>query len=402
MALTAITLKQKSTQPGRHSDGGGLFLDVKASGSKSWIVRIQRDGRRRDYGLGGYPRVSLAIARQLAAEKREQVARGLDPLVERSRARNVPTFAEAARAIHKGYKTGWSNGKHQDQWINTLEKYAFPKLGPMRVDEVSVKDYSDVVEAIWLTKPETARRVAQRIRVILDWAFSKGYRTTEAPVRSVLAGLPKRAHVVKHHAAMPYVEVPSFVARLRERTTWGRLGLEAAILTAARSGEIRGATWREVDLEKRLWTVPGDRMKVRTSKAHVVPLSDAAIGVFERARAFSVDGTGLIFPGTNPAKPMSDMTLTKVLRDMGLPFTAHGFRSSFRDWVAEETDFAGELAEAALAHAVPSKVEAAYRRGNLLTKRKDLMQAWGIFCASSQQVWSESPVTRSQLLRAVV
>ena len=394
MALSALSLKVKAKQPGRYSDGQGLFLDVKPTGSASWIVRIQKDGRRRDHGLGGYPRVSLALARQLAAQKREQVAQGLDPVAERKRVKNVPTFEHAARLVHKQRRAAWSNGKHQDQWINTLEKYAFPALGPMKINVITGGDVFSVLNPIWLTKRETAKRLAQRIRAVLDWAHSAEYRDAEAPMRSILSGLPKQSSLVKHHAAMPYAEVPAFVSRLRERTTWGRLALETAILTAARSGEVRGATWAEVDLDARLWTVPGERMKVRTAKPHVVPLSDAAIDAFERARVVGVVGSDLVFPGAVTIRSMSDMTLTKVLRDMGLPYTAHGFRSSFRDWVAEETNFAGELAEAALAHAVPSKVEAAYRRGNLLTKRRELMNAWGAYCSSQSAPADEQASAR--------
>lgn len=380
MALSAAAVKAMAKVPGRYGDGDGLFLDVKPGGSASWTLRIQRDGVRRDFGLGGLSKVPLSLARRLAAEKRGQIAQGLDPVAEMKRSREVPTFEEAARVVHAQYKRNWSNGKHQSQWLNTLVTYAFPKLGSIKLNSVTGSDVFNVVNAIWLEKPETARRLTQRIRVVLDWGFSSGYREAEAPMRSILKGLPKQSAVVTHHAAMPYCDVPGFIARLQERTSWGRLALEAAILTAARSGEVRFATWSEINFIERLWTVPAERMKVRTGKPHIVPLSNAAVDLLNRARALAPDGTNLIFPGAAISKAMSDMTLTKVLRDMDLPYTAHGFRSSFRDWVAEQTDFDGDVAEAALAHAVRSKVEAAYRRSNLLEKRRLLMEAWGNYC----------------------
>jgi integrase len=280
--------------------------------------------------------------------------------------------------VHAEHKRGWKNGKHQDQWIRTLEVYAFPTFGDRLVSEIDGPTIRDVLAEIWLEKPETARRVRQRIGAVLDWAYSKGYRETEAPMRSLSKGLPRQPKTTAHHAAMPYADVPAFLARLRERESWGRLALEAAVLTAARSGEIRGALWSEVDLDNSLWTVPAERMKA--GKVHVVPLSPTALRVFRRAQELRLEGCPLVFQGLKRDKPMSDMTLLKVLRDMGESVTAHGFRSSFRDWVSEETQFSGDLAEAALAHAIPNKVEAAYRRGNLLEKRRVLMEAWARHC----------------------
>jgi integrase len=239
----------------------------------------------------------------------------------------------------------------------------------------------DLLATIWLEKPETARRVRQRVGAVLDWAYAKGYRNGEAPLRSISKGLPRQPKKSGHHAAMPYGDVPAFLSRLHERESWGRLALAAAILTAARSGEIRGATWAEVNLEAGLWTIPASRMKA--GREHVVPLSSAAKRLFERAAELRTEGARYIFHGARGDKPMSDMTLMKVLRDMKEPFTAHGFRSSFRDWVSETTSFSGDLAEAALAHAVENKVEAAYRRGNLLEKRRKLMDAWGAYCSGS-------------------
>lgn len=376
--LTATGVKAALSKPGRHSDGDGLILAVGAGGNGSWMVRVQKDGRRRDIGLGPASKVTLAQARVRAAEARAQVEAGLDPVAQRRKAAGVPTFREVAAQVHAEHKKGWKNGKHQDQWMRTVEVYAFPALGDRLVNEIDGPAVRDVLAEIWTEKPETARRVRQRIGAVLDWAYSKGHRDSEAPMRSLSKGLPRQPKKTGHHAAMPYAEVPAFLVRLRDRESWGRLALEAAILTAARSGEIRGALWSDVDLEKALWTIPAERMKA--GREHVVPLSTTAIRVFRRAHDLRTEGCRFVFHGAKRDKPMSDMTLIKVLRDMGETVTAHGFRSSFRDWVSEETQFSGDLAEAALAHAIPNKVEAAYRRGNLLEKRRGLMAAWGSYC----------------------
>jgi integrase len=379
--LTATAVRAALARPGRHSDGDGLILAVGANGNGSWMVRVQRDGKRRDIGLGAASKVTLSQARVRAAETRSQVEAGLDPVAQRRKAAGVPTFREAASQVHAEHKKGWKNGKHQDQWFRTLEVYAFPTLGDRLVSEIDGPSVRDVLAEIWTDKPETARRVRQRIGAVLDWAYSKGHRDSEAPMRSLSKGLPRQPKKTGHHAAMPFADVPAFVTRLRERESWGRLALEAAILTAARSGEIRGATWSEVDLDAAIWTIPAERMKA--GKEHVVPLCAPALRAFQRAKELRSENCSFVFHGANRAKPMSDMTLIKVLRDMGETVTAHGFRSSFRDWVSEDTQFSGDLAEAALAHAVPNKVEAAYRRGNLLEKRRKLMEAWGAYCSGN-------------------
>jgi integrase len=376
--LTATGVKAALSKPGRHSDGEGLILAVGTKGNGSWMVRVQKDGNRRDIGLGAASKVTLAQARTKAAEVRSQVEAGVDPVTQRRKAAGIPTFREAAAQVHVEHKKGWKNGKHQAQWLRTLEVYAFPSLGDRLVSEIDGPAVRDVLAEIWTEKPETARRVRQRIGSVLDWAYSKGHREGEAPMRSLSKGLPRQPKSNGHHAAMPFADVPAFLVRLREKETWGRLALEAAILTAARSGEIRGAQWGEINLDKALWTVPAERMKA--GKVHVVPLSPAALRVFRRADELRVDGCPFVFHGAKRDKPISDMTLIKVLRDMGELVTVHGFRSSFRDWVSEETKFQSDLAEAALAHAIKNKVEAAYRRGNLLEKRRVLMEAWDRFC----------------------
>ncbi len=375
--LTATAVKAAKAA-GRYGDGKGLFLVVTPTGSASWVARVQKDKARRDFGLGSRDTVTLAMARERAAAIRSQVEAGLDPLAERKRAAGVPTFRQAAAAAHAERVKGWRNGKHEAQWLRTLETYAFPYIGDTRVSEIQAPAVRDLVAAIWLEKPETARRVRQRVGAVLDWAHAKGFRASEAPMRAIGKGLPGKQAARGHHAALAYAEVPAFMARLRERESWGRLALEAAILTAARSGEIRGATWDEVDLEKGLWTIPGVRMKA--GREHVIPLSPAALRSFRRAYELRTPASGFVFHGARADKPMSDATLGKVLKDAGLSVTAHGFRSSFRDWVSEQTNFAGELAEAALAHAVKDKTEAAYRRGSMLEKRRTLMDAWADYC----------------------
>jgi integrase len=379
--MGALTAKKVNslTEPGRYADGDGLMLKVKPGGSKSWVLRVQTDGKRRDIGLGSLKSVSLSDARQAADEIRRKLAQGIDPLAERKQEKVViPTFKEASVLVHEEHKPSWKNGKHRAQWLSTLETYAYPALGDCLVSEIEGPAIRDVLAKIWLSKPETARRVRQRIGTVLDWAYAKGYRTSEAPMRSLSKGLPRQPKKDGHFAAMSFVEVPAFLQTLRMRESMGRLALEALILTAARSGEVRMAKWSELDLKAGLWSIPAERMKM--GRPHVVPLSPQAIDVFRRAAKHRTLATELVFYGIKAKKPLSDMTLLKVLRDMDAGVTVHGFRSAFRDWVAEETNYPGEVAEAALAHAIPNKVEAAYRRTDFLAKRRALMCDWGAFC----------------------
>ncbi|WP_448577746.1 tyrosine-type recombinase/integrase [Thermaurantiacus sp.] len=381
--LSAAAVEALAT-PGRHADGGGLYLHVRTGGSKNWVVRVQKNGRRRDIGLGGYPKLRLADARKRAAEVLRQIELGLDPVAERKRAAGMPSFRQAAAARHRELEKGFRNAKHRAQWLSSLEAHVCPVLGDMGIDAIGAAHVRDALLPIWLEKPETARRVLQRIGDVLAWGVAQGYRDAMPLLTAKALRLPKQSRAVAHHAAMPFAEVPAFIALLREREGVSRVALEFAILTAARSGEVRGATWDEIDLAARLWTVPAERMKAK--RAHQVPLSDAALDCLERARPFRRAVTpgepDLLFPSTFKGGPMSDMALTKLIRDLGLAVTAHGFRSSFRDWTAEATDFPAEVAEMALAHAIASPVEAAYRRGQLLEKRRALMQAWGRFCTS--------------------
>ena len=376
--LTALKIRNLK-EPGRYSDGDGLILVLSGPGRGSWIVRVQSAGKRRDVGLGSLEHVSLAEAREAAMATRKQIRAGLDPIAERNRERQVvPTFRDAACRVHEEHKAAWKNGKHQAQWLSTLEAYAFPALGEKLVSEIEGPAIRDVLSSIWLTKPETARRVRQRIVAVLDWSYAKGFRASEAPVRSLARGLPRQPRKDGHFAALPFTELPEFMDKLRGRSSVGRLALEFLVLTGARSGEVRGAIWSEIDLAKLTWTVPAERMKA--GKAHVVPLSAPCVHVLERAKAFKLSNTNFVFPGQRSRRPLSDMTLLKILRDMDLEATVHGFRSSFRDWVAEETAYPGEVAEAALAHTIQNKVEAAYRRTDFLERRKQLMSDWGKFC----------------------
>lgn len=377
--LTATAVKA-ANKPGRYRDGEGLFLLVGKHGGKSWMVRIQKNGRRRDIGLGSASKVPLKLARQRASEVREQIEAGIDPVAERAKAAGIPTFRQAAKQVHTEHESGWKNAKHKAQWISTLESYAFPSFGDRSVADVDAPAVRDALAAIWLEKPETARRLRQRIRTVIDWAVAKGYRDGALAMPVIDKALPKQRAKVRHHAAIPYVDLPAFMDELRQSESMGRLALEAVILTAARSGEVRLATWGELDLDAATWTIPAERMKA--GREHVVPLSAPAVALFERMKAHRHDDTDaeLVFPGLKRGKPLSDMTLTKAMRDMGRTETPHGFRSTFRDWIAEQTTWPADLAEAALAHIVSDKTVAAYQRGSMLEKRRELMAAWANYC----------------------
>ncbi|GMN04217.1 tyrosine-type recombinase/integrase [Erythrobacter sp. MTPC3] len=380
MGKLSATAVKAATRPGKLGDGDGLYLVVKPSGSKSWMVRVQKHGNRRDFGLGSASKVSLAIARERAREIRTWVELGLDPLFERRKAQGIPTFREATAKVLAQHRSTWRNEKHEKQWIRTLEVHAFPHLGNVQVNDITGPMIRNVLAEIWLSKPETARRVRQRIGTVLDWAYASGYRDSEAPMRAISKGLPRQPKKDGHYAAMQYSKVSAFIPRLRERESYSRLALEFTILTAARSGEVRHAVFDEFDLEAKLWTIPEERMKAR--REHVVPLCPRAVRIIERCTELRIHGLPLVFPGARMRKPMSDMTLTKLLRDMKETCTVHGFRSAFRDWASEETNHQSDVAEAALAHAVKDKTEAAYRRGNLLEKRRLLMDDWAAYCCT--------------------
>ena len=381
--LTALKVKSLK-EPGRYQDGDGLMLLIKSSGARSWVLRIQIEGKRRDFGLGSANVVTLAEARDKALEYRRLCRQGIDPVaVKAAEARNrkePPSFADAARTVHAERSPGWKNAKSVSQWITSLERYAFPAIGSIKVNEISATDIRDLLAGIWLEKPETARRVRQRIAAVLDWAHAMGWRDSEAPLRSISKGLPRQVRITTHLPAMPYEVIPGLMKQLRDRDTIGRLGLRFTILTAARSGETRGAKWKEFDLDAGIWTIPAARMKA--GKVHVAPLSEATVEILNIARQIDNSPEAFVFLGT-AQRMVSDMTLTKALRDAGVEtYTVHGFRSSFRDWAAEQTIYPGEVVEAALAHTNPNRVEAAYRRTNFLEKRVALMEAWASFVMS--------------------
>jgi len=377
--LSALKVKNLKAA-GRYVDGNGLYLVVDATGAKRWLLRIVVQGRRRDMGLGSATLVSLAEARQAAIKYRKIARDGGDPFEERrAKQTSVPTFAEAARHVHAASKSTWKNPKHAQQWINTLETYAIPHIGKMHVDQVKSADILRVLSPIWLVKAETARRVRQRLKAVFDWASTAGFRTEENPVVGIERGLPRQNAKPKHHAAMAYAEVPAFVRQLQRNDPRGiiaRRALELLILTASRTSEVLKAQWSEVNFQTRVWTVPAERMKAGVE--HRIPLSPRSLELLTEVRSLNLAGE-LIFPGARAGRPMSNMVFTTSLKRMNMPVTAHGFRSSFRDWVAETTDFPNELAEMALAHTIGNKVEAAYRRGDMMDRRRKLMDAWDGF-----------------------
>lgn len=368
--------------PGRHSVGDSLILCVSPSGARSWVARVRdASGSRRDRGLGPYADLTLAEAREKARALRKAGRDGLPILTraERRQAiRKVPTFKRAAESVHEERKEVWSNGKHVDQWKTTLETYAYPKIGHLAVDQIRAAHVIDALSDIWQVRPETARRVRQRIMTVLNWAHAREFCNSQVSNKAVGEGLGPQREAKGNFAAMPYGEVDALIPKLRETETIGNLALEFTILTAARSGEVRGATWDEFDLASKTWTIPAARMKA--GREHVVPLCDRAAAIIERAK--EIRSSDIVFPGRS-GKAMSDATMSKALREAGVPKekgTVHGFRSAFRDWVSEETNYPSDVAEAALAHVVRNKVEAAYRRGNLLAKRREMMNAWANFC----------------------
>ncbi len=381
-ALNAMRVRTAS-EPGRYADGNGLYLVVDPSGARRWVLRTVVHGRRRDIGLGGAKLVGLAEARDLAVQYRKLARDGGDPLSLRRQTRQVvPTFEAAARAVHADNRPTWRNAKHADQWINTLVEYVFPLIGTRPVNQIAAPDLLTVLAPIWLTKPETARRVRQRISTVLDWAKAAGHRTGDNPVAGLAKGLPKQPERSAHHAAIPYSAVPAFIERLRKSDSneTVRLAFEFLILTAARTSEVLGAKLPEIDLAGLIWTVPAERMK--GGRTHRVPLAPRAVAILDRARQLNPDSP-YIFAGRKPDLPLSNMAFLMAMRRMGVDATAHGFRSAFRDWASERTNFANELCELALAHSIKSKVEAAYRRGDQLEKRRTLMETWAAFTASS-------------------
>jgi integrase len=375
---------------GMHFDGDGLYLQVSGPQSKSWIYRYTLRGKACWYGLGSTRDVSLANARKKRDKARVQVREGVDLVAERKLAKaarkvsdNEITFKVAAESYIKAHESGWRSAKHAAQWASTLKMYAYPILGELSLDAIDRSHVIRVLEPLWLEKPETARRLRGRMEVILDWAIARGERTAaENPASRhgpLLKGLPKQTRSKGHHEALPYDRIGAFMQSLRNREGIAALALEFTILTAARTGEVLGAKWNEIDSAGLVWSVPAERMK--GGREHRVPLPAAAIAVLERMRAMG-QKSEFIFPNVSRGHPLSNMAMLKMLERMGHPeLTVHGFRSTFRDWAEERTNFPREVKEAALAHTIKDKTEAAYRRGDLFDKRRRLMDAWAEFCA---------------------
>lgn len=385
-ALKVNSLKE----PGLHSDGGGLYLQIAPGGSKSWKFRYTFEGRVRDMGLGPLADVSLADARDQAAQHRKTVRQGTDPLEERKRQRDARAL-EAARAITfkdyalmyiEGRKSSWRSAKHAKQWAATLERFAYPHFGHLPIQDVDTAVIFKALKDIWEDKPETGSRVRERIEAILDAAKAIGFRDGDNPARwrgHLKNLLPMPTRQVRHHPALPFVEVGAFMARLRAVDCLSARALELVILTATRTSEALGARWAEVDMDAGIWTIPAARIKA--GKEHRIPLSVPVKMLLEKLAQTRVDE--FVFPGGKKGKPLSNMALLTLLKRMDRrDITPHGFRSTFRDWAAEKTHFARDVVEMALAHAIQNKVEAAYRRGDLLPKRMKLMADWASYCES--------------------
>ncbi|MFZ5567614.1 MAG: tyrosine-type recombinase/integrase [Pseudomonadota bacterium] len=377
--------------PGLTMVGGvaGLGLQVSPGGARSWILRAKVGSLRRDIGLGGFPDVSLAQARELARAARQQIVDGIDPVAEKRRKRaeliatqaTTITFDEAAEKYIAAHEAEWTNAKHRAQWVSTLETYVSPVIGKLDVRHIHQAHVLSILEPIWTLKTETAMRIRSRIELVLDWATARKYRSGENPARwrghlDHLLAKPSKSKKVVHHPALPFKDIAKFMKTLRDVGGVAARALEFCILTAVRSGEIRGATWDEIHLEENVWIIPASRMKA--GREHRVPLSDAALALL---KSIPKDmRTGLLFPGTKE-QILSDMSLTAVLRRMNRKdITVHGFRSTFRDWASETTSYPNEVVEMALAHAIGSAVEAAYRRGDLFEKRASLMADWAKAC----------------------
>lgn len=387
--LSALEIS-RLREPKHHAVGGipGLYLYVNSNGARSWVLRSVVADVRRHMGLGSYPAVTLAMAREKARQAREEIFAGVDPILKRKqlasalRAQQVSqkTFEDAAKSYLSAHGDSWKNPKHRAQWTSTLQTYAYPIVGNLLVSDISHTHILSVLEPIWKTKNETAVRLRGRIESVLDWATVRGLRSGENPARwkgnlDILLPAPNKVKKVAHHAAVGLDVMPAFMVKLRSQVGISARALEFAVLCASRSGEVRGAAWDEVDLEKAIWTIPAERMKAK--KEHRVPLSPDALNLLNAQT--KQEGSPLIFPGRK-GQPLSDMSLLAVMRRMEVDAVPHGFRSTFRDWVGEKTSYPREVAEAALAHALESKVEAAYRRGDALDKRREMMRDWAIFC----------------------
>ncbi len=375
-------------EAGRYADGNGLYLHVDPSGARRWVQRLVIRGRSRALGLGSYALVSLAEAREKALANRKAAREGGDPLADRRRSEGIPTFEEAVEQVIAIHGEAWRAGKTPKQWWASLRDHVLPHLGGKSVDQVTTADVMTVLLPIWTRKHAMARSVRQRIGTVMRWAIAQGYRSDNPAGDAVTAALPKRPVLVQHRAALPHGEVAAAVAAVQRSAAWvgAKLAFEFLVLTAARSGEARGATWDEVDLVARVWTVPAARMKAQ--REHRVPLCGRAAGVLREAEqlrgvATRPEFAGLVFPSVR-GKALDDAAVSKLIRDLGIAAVPHGFRSSFRDWAAEETDHPREVVEAALAHKVRNPVEAAYARSDLFARRRLLMDDWADYLSEGR------------------
>lgn len=398
--LSPLTVKNLK-EPGYYGDGANLWLQISSTGSKSWLFRFTLDGKAHEMGMGAYPDVTLKDAREQALAARALLRDGTDPLAlrkagkaARKLARAVAmTFDQCADAYIEAHRAGWKNAKHADQWVNTIRTYASPLIGAVNVNLIDTATLMKILEPIWTTKTETASRLRGRIESVLGWATVRGYRSGDNPARwkghlDNLLPAPSKVSKVEHHAALPFPEIGSFMVDLRKQGGMGALALEFAILTACRSGEVRGASWSEIDQDAAVWTIPASRMKAE--KEHRVPLSEPVLQLLRAIHR--IGGTDLVFPNTKGAS-LSDMTLTSTLRRMGRgDITGHGFRSTFRDWAGETTGYPREVIEHALAHQLKDKAEASYARGSLFTKRGKLMADWARYCGTVATAANVSPI----------
>jgi integrase len=368
------------TKHGRHADGGGLYLSISPNGGRRWVFLYRWHGKPTEIGFGSARDVTLARSRELAGQARAKLAEGINPKDARKPTKGA-TFGECADRVIEAMRPSWRNSKHAAQWEMTLREYAAP-LRRLPTDQITTDDVLSVLKPLWNEKPETASRLRGRIERVLDAAKAQGLRSGENPARwrgHLDQLLPKRQRLTRgHHPAMPYADVPAFIATLRKREGTAARALEFGILTAARSGEVLGTRWEEIDLDSAVWTVPATRMKA--GKEHRVPLAPRAVKIVKDIAALSAK---FVFPGGKLGRPLSAKALAKALRRMKVEnATVHGFRSAFRDWAAERTNFTNEVCEAALAHVIENKVEAAYRRGDLFDKRRKLMDVWAVYCAA--------------------
>ena len=364
----------RSKQPGRYADGNGLYLHIEPSGSRRWEQRIVIRGKRRTLGLGGFPLVSLVEARETAAKNRKLARAGGDPFAAKRVAAGIPTFAEATACVLDLRRPDWRSARHSEQWIGSLNKYVMPKLGAISVASLDAADILTVLTPVWHKMPVTAQRLRQRIGTVLKWAIAQGYRL-DNPADAISYALPRQSSRPEHQSSIPYTEVAEAIGAIRTSSASlsSRLALEFMVLTAARSGEVTGCLWNEIDLEGRTWIVPAARMKA--GREHRVPLSNRAIEILSEARSLS-DGRGFVFPGPRSGRAMFRARFSRLLTQLGISAVPHGFRTSFRVWAQERASTPREVCEAALAHTNPNKAEAAYARSDLFEKRRELMDGW--------------------------